>query len=236
MMRYWVVMPAAGVGRRFGGAQPKQYAPLAGRTVIEWALAPFLADARCAGIRLALAEGDPYWPPLAAQLAPEHAARITLAPGGPERSHSVLNGLASLEADAPAEEWVLVHDAARPCLPPQDLERLLVELGTHPVGGLLAARLADTIKREGEARSVAATVDRSGLWRALTPQMFRLGMLKSALARVHADGRLPTDEAQAVEWLGERPVLVEGSAANIKVTSAADLLIAAALLTARDER
>jgi 2-C-methyl-D-erythritol 4-phosphate cytidylyltransferase len=234
MMRYWVVMPAAGVGRRFGGAQPKQYASLAGRTVIEWALAPFLADTRCAGIRLALAEGDPWWPQVAGGLTPADAARIALAPGGAERSHSVLNGLAALEQEADGGDWVLVHDAARPCLPAQDLERLLQELATHPVGGLLAARVADTIKREGGGRGVAATVDRSGLWRALTPQMFRLGMLKGALERVHAEGRLPTDEAQAVEWLGEQPVLVEGSAANIKVTGAADLVIAAALLTARD--
>src|SRR6516225_5987528 len=100
MMRYWVVMPAAGVGRRFGGAQPKQYAPLAGLTVIEWALAPFLEDARCAGIRLALAEGDLCWPQVAARLPPQHAARIALAPGGAERSHSVLNGLTALQEDA----------------------------------------------------------------------------------------------------------------------------------------
>jgi 2-C-methyl-D-erythritol 4-phosphate cytidylyltransferase len=230
MMRYWVVMPAAGVGRRFGGAQPKQYAPLAGRTVIEWALAPFLADERCAGIRLALADGDPWWPQVAARLTPQEARRIALADGGAERGHSVLNGLRSLREEAGAEDWVLVHDAARPCLPSEDLERLLGSLATHPVGGLLAAPVADTIKREGGERGVAETVDRRGLWRALTPQMFRLAMLLTALERVLAVGRLPTDEAQAVEWLGAQPVLVEGSAANIKVTGAADLLIAAALL------
>jgi 2-C-methyl-D-erythritol 4-phosphate cytidylyltransferase len=129
-----------------------------------------------------------------------------------------------------------VHDAARPCLPAEDLERLLTELAPNPVGGLLAAPVADTLKRGAVTREVSDTVDRSGLWRALTPQMFRHGVLVEALEHALAGGRLPTDEAQAVEWLGQRPVLVEGSAANIKVTSAADLLIAAALLSARDAR
>src|SRR6516162_3015402 len=113
-------MPAAGSGSRFGGAFPKQYAPLAGRTVIEWALAPFLADSRCAGVRLALADGDAGWAPVASRLAPAGARKITLAGGGAERGHSVLNGLRSLAAEADADDWVLVHDAARPCLPPED--------------------------------------------------------------------------------------------------------------------
>lgn len=230
-MRYWVVMPAAGAGKRFGGAQPKQYAPLAGRSVIEWALAPFLDDARCLGLSVALAPGDPWWAQVTARLSPAHSARIRIAPGGAERSHSVLNGLQALGEEAGQEDWVLVHDAARPCLPAEDLERLLGTLAPHPVGGLLAAKVADTIKREDSDRCVAQTVDRSLLWRALTPQMFRLGTLAGALERVHAQGRLPTDEAQAVEWLGLRPVLVEGSPANIKVTSAADLTIAQALIT-----
>lgn len=228
-MRYWVVMPAAGVGRRFGDARPKQYAPLQGRTVIEWALAPFLADARCAGVVVALAAGDPYWPEVAARLTAPLPV-VHLASGGTERSHSVLNGLRALEGRAGPEDWVLVHDAARPCLSAQDLERLFTRLEDHPLGGLLAARAADTLKRETGAQEVGETVDRTGLWRALTPQMFRHGRLLGALEQALAAGRGPTDEAQAIEWLGERPVLVEGSAGNIKVTSAEDLLLAAALL------
>ncbi len=220
---YWLVMPAAGVGRRFGANRPKQYAPLCGRTVIEWALAPFLTDPRCAGTVVALTEDDPYW----SSIAP---AAVLVAPGGQERSHSVRNGLAALAGRATADDWVLVHDAARPCLPRQDLDRLLAELASHPCGGLLATPAADTLKRADGSRQVRETVDRAGLWRALTPQMFRYGRLCEALDRAHAAGRIPTDEAQAIEWLGDVPQLVAGAAANLKITSAADLAIAAALL------
>jgi 2-C-methyl-D-erythritol 4-phosphate cytidylyltransferase len=282
-MRYWLVMPAAGVGRRFGNTRPKQYAPLQGRTVIEWALAPFLADPSCAGVSISLAADDPYWGEVADRLAKldGRVPEIIRAGGGVERSHSVRKGLAALGTRAAAEDWVLVHDAARPCLSPNDLQHLLERLRTHPVGGLLATPAADTLKRastepasskdltrstaqprssaeprrSAESRSsaetraganpslaplasadpeVAQTVDRSGLWRALTPQMFRYEMLCDALDRSIAAGRMPTDEAQALEWVGEHPVLVQGSAANIKITSADDLVLATALLNARE--
>lgn len=222
-MQYWLVMPAAGIGRRFGGQRPKQYAMLRGRTVIEWALRPFLRDRRCAGAVVALAAHDPYWKDIA-------PAGVIAAPGGAERSHSVRNGLAMLSGRARADDWVLVHDAARPCLPAHDLESLLCRLEAHPVGGLLAAPATDTLKRADASLQVLETADRSGLWRALTPQMFRYAGLCEALDRAREAGRLPTDEAQAIEWLGRRPALVEGSAANIKITSGADLAIAAALL------
>ena len=224
-MRYWLVMPAAGIGRRFGSERPKQYAPLRGRTVIQWALAPFLADERCAGAMVALATHDPYWP----EVAPPGVMTVA---GGAERSHSVRHALAALAPRAAAGDWVLVHDAARPCLAPEDLERLLGELAEHPLGGLLAVPAADTLKRADAHRCVAATVDRTGLWRALTPQMFRYGALCHALDVAHAAGRVPTDEAQALEWLDARPVLVAGSAGNLKITTAADLTLAAALLEA----
>lgn len=227
-MRYWLVMPAAGVGRRFGAATPKQYAPLAGRTVIEWALAPFVADARCAGIAVAVAAEDPWWPQIGARLA-----QVTVAAGGAERSDSVRSGLHALASRAAVDDWVLVHDAARPCLWPQDLERLLTSLQQHPVGGLLALPAADTLKRSGWRAEVQETVDRSGLWRALTPQMFRYGPLCAALDAAARARRTPTDEAQALEWTGARPQLVPGSAANIKITGPADLDLAGSLLTAR---
>lgn len=222
-MKYWLVMPAAGIGRRFGTDRPKQYAPLCGRTVIEWAMAPFLTDARCAGAVVALAPDDSFWASIA-------ASTVLVAAGGQERSHSVRNGLAALADRANHDDWVLVHDAARPCLPRSDLDRLLAEVETHPAGGLLATPAADTLKRADASRNVQQTVDRAGLWRALTPQMFRYGRLCEALDRAHAAGRIPTDEAQAIEWLGDVPRLVEGAAANLKITSAADLAIAAALL------
>jgi 2-C-methyl-D-erythritol 4-phosphate cytidylyltransferase len=243
-MRYWLVMPAAGVGRRFGNTKPKQYAPLQGRTVIEWALAPFLADPSCAGVAVSLAAEDPYWGEIADRLSnrPGRTPELIFAGGGIERSHSVRKGLAALAARADPDDWVLVHDAARPCLSSNDLQHLLTRLGSHRVGGLLATPAADTLKRaSGESCANAIpdpeidqTVDRAGLWRALTPQMFRYEMLCDALDRTLATGRLPTDEAQAVEWTGARPVLVQGSAANIKITSADDLVLAAALLNARD--
>ena len=227
-MRYWLVMPAAGMGRRFGETMPKQYAPLHGRTVMEWALAPFLADSRCAGAVVVVAAGDPHWARLAARLP-----RAIPAAGGAERCESVRSGLASLADRATKADWVLVHDAARPCLMRQDLERLLERLQHHPVGGLLGAPAADTLKRVRSANEVEETVDRSGLWRALTPQMFRYGRLCEALDSAAAAHRVPTDEAQAVEWLGDAPLLVEGSSTNIKVTTGDDLLIAGALLAAR---
>jgi 2-C-methyl-D-erythritol 4-phosphate cytidylyltransferase len=281
-MRYWLVMPAAGVGRRFGNTKPKQYAPLQGRTVIEWALAPFLADPSCAGISISLAADDPYWGEVAERLAklPGRTPELIFAGGGVERSHSVRKGLAALSSRALADDWVLVHDAARPCLSSDDLQHLLNRLGSHRVGGLLATPAADTLKRASLELSastashpttdqraaaqprdipataprpgvdprpssgprgtpvadpeVAQTVDRAGLWRALTPQMFRYELLCDALDRALATNRLPTDEAQALEWAGEHPVLVQGSAANIKITSADDLVLAAALLNARE--
>lgn len=218
-------MPAAGAGRRFGPAVPKQYASLAGRTVIEWALRPFVGDPRCAGIVVAISPDDTHWPHIASRLP-----SIRTAPGGAERSHSVRNGLLALSALAADEDWVLVHDAARPCLTPEDLDRLWTRLSSHPVGGLLATPTADTLKRSDGA-DVAETVDRSELWRALTPQMFRYGALCKALDAAVASGRSPTDESQAIEWQGAAPQLVEGATSNIKITRAEDLLVAEAALS-----
>jgi 2-C-methyl-D-erythritol 4-phosphate cytidylyltransferase len=245
-MRYWLVMPAAGTGTRFGAALPKQYASLEGRTVIEWALSPFLEDPRCAHIVVALAPADRHWDGVAGRLAAAAggSSPVTGVTGGEARSRSVRLGLAALEAHAAPDDWVLVHDAARPCLAAGDLGRLIGALCDHPLGGLLACPLRDTLKRASEpaagppgaapgAAVVAATVERSGLWRALTPQMFRFRRLCAALDAAHAAARLPGDEAEALEWLGERPLLVEGAASNLKVTGADDLTLAAAILRAR---
>ncbi len=232
-MRYWLVMPAAGFGRRFDAGLPKQYAPLAGRTVLEWSLAPFLADARCAHAVVAIARGDAHWARLAQRLP---AGRVTAAEGGGERSESVRRALAALAGRAGDEEWVLVHDAARPCLEPADLERLLAQLAAHALGGLLAVPAADTVKRaqrEAADTVVEATLDRRDLWRALTPQMFRFGRLCAALDRAHAAGRYPSDEAEALEWVGEHPRLIEAAATNLKITTPEDLVLAAAVLNAR---
>jgi len=227
-MRYWLVMPAAGSGSRFGDPVPKQYARLCGRTVIEWALAPFLCDPRCAGAVVALAAVDAHWQRLVPQ-----SPLVETATGGARRSDSVRNALRALSGRALADDWVLVHDAARPCLTETDRDRLLEKLAQHHLGGLLATPQADTLKRAAADQTVATTLDRSSLWRALTPQMFRYAPLCAALDAANSARRCPGDEAQAFEWLGEHPALVEGSAANLKITNASDLSLAEALLTAR---
>ena len=229
-MRYWLVMPAAGAGRRFGDRVPKQYAPLHGRTVLEWALAPFVSDARCAGAVIVIAPSDTWWAKIS-----ERIPAVTVVQGGGERSESVRSGLQALNRKAQPADWVLVHDAARPCLSNADRDRLLEQAGGHAVGGLLALRASDTLKRAQSEGCVESTVDRADLWRAGTPQMFRYGRLCEALDRALAAKRFPTDEAQALEWLGDRPLLVEGSAGNIKITTHDDLALAEALLATRDK-
>ncbi|HUO80391.1 MAG TPA: 2-C-methyl-D-erythritol 4-phosphate cytidylyltransferase [Steroidobacteraceae bacterium] len=222
---YWLVMPAAGRGRRMGEGErlPKQYQPLAGRTVLEHALAPFLADPACRGVVVALAAGDRHFAALPLARDP----RVATVTGGAERRDSVAAGLATLRARLGAEDpWVLVHDAARPCLPRADLARLLAALPGAPDGALLALRIADTVKRAGADGRVERTVPREALHRAQTPQAFRLGALSAALAADPA----ATDEASALEAAGARPLLVAGSATNIKVTEPGDLELAGRLL------
>jgi len=215
-------MPAAGSGRRFGGELPKQYAEIQGAPLIEHALRPFQADPRCAGIAVAVAADDPWWPDVRRRWPAQAAAPIQAA-GGAERCDSVANALATLAAAGCGDDdWVLVHDAARPCVTLVDVESLLAARDvTSADGALLAVPLADTLKRAdssaaavpgGAGVAVAATVPRTGLWRALTPQMFRRAALQRALAAARAAGRQPTDEAEAVEWAGGRVLLVAGDA------------------------
>jgi 2-C-methyl-D-erythritol 4-phosphate cytidylyltransferase / 2-C-methyl-D-erythritol 2,4-cyclodiphosphate synthase len=241
--RVWAVVPAAGRGARFESAQakaPKQYAPLLGATVIEWALAALLREPRVEGVVVALAADDAHWPVVAASLA-NRKVRTTI--GGANRQESVMKGLAALDGLAQAEDWILVHDAARPCLTSTDLSALIdaVEAGDDGSiagavnGALLAAPLVDTVKRERGGIAVD-TVDREGLWRALTPQVFGFAQLKQALADVVRAGVAVTDEAQAMERLGLPAKLVRGSPFNIKVTRAEDLSMAEAILKARSSQ
>lgn len=246
--RCWAVVPAAGVGARVGAAVPKQYLPLAGRSVLEWSVAPLLAAGWIERVVVVVAPGD------------EHSARLRgLDPrldvrpvGGAERRDSVLAGIESLGSDVHDDDWVLVHDAARPGLTLAALERLRDALVDHPVGGLLALPVADTVKRAvsrstqsmrlagastdvpvdpnapnaPNASLVTATVPRDGLWLAQTPQMFRAGELRAALrARPQV-----TDEASAIEMAGATPLLVPGERRNFKITTSEDLDMMAALL------
>jgi 2-C-methyl-D-erythritol 4-phosphate cytidylyltransferase len=233
---YWLVMPAAGRGERVGGGIPKQYLPLAGRAMIEWSLAPFLEDPQCAGLVLALAADDALWPASRARLG----RSVQEARGGATRAASVRAGLAALgEAGAAADDWVLVHDAARPCITAAEIRalRAAVLAADGASCGILALPLADTLKRgdAGPDRAVRSveTLPREALWRALTPQMARLGALRAALDAAAAAGRSPTDEAQAMEWQGAAPMLVPGAATNFKVTTADDMRLAEAVLAAR---
>jgi 2-C-methyl-D-erythritol 4-phosphate cytidylyltransferase len=231
MARAWAVVPAAGSGRRMGAGTAKQYLALRGRPLLTHALAPLLRCARIEAVVLVIAPGDTRW-----EEAVSPGPRILTAPGGAERCHSVLSGLEALADRAAADDWVLVHDAARPCLSAAEIEALFSEIGDDPVGGLLALPLADTLKRADDEHRVAATVPRAGLWRALTPQMFRYGLLREALAAAVAAGVAVTDEAAAMERAGHRPALVAGSGANLKVTTPEDLALAEAVLRAREEQ
>ncbi|HEX9139875.1 MAG TPA: 2-C-methyl-D-erythritol 4-phosphate cytidylyltransferase [Steroidobacteraceae bacterium] len=226
-MRYWLVMPAAGQGQRFGGTQPKQFERLGELTVMETALGVFLGDERCVGIAVATAPGAEL------RLNAATRSRVRIAAGGAQRCQSVLAGLEALAAEAGADEWVLVHDAARPCLSRADLDQLLAAGGTEPDGALLAEPVGDTVKQADPDERCVGTVPRARLWRAQTPQMFRFGRLRASLHAALAAGRMPTDESEAIEWAGGRPRLVAATASNLKITRREDLLIAAAILAAR---
>ena len=206
--------------------RPKQYLELAGATVLEHALRPLLSDPRISGIVVVLAPGDEFWPTLPIATT----KRVQTAVGGDLRQESVLNGLLALEGRADKLDWILVHDGARPCLEAQGLDSLLTTLRDDEVGGLLAVPLSDTLKRADTSLRSESTLERNGLWRAQTPQMFRYHLLRGALRRALEQGVTVTDEAQAVEALGHRPRLVEGSPHNIKITHREDLVLAEALL------
>lgn len=233
--RTFAVIPAAGTGSRFGGDTPKQYLPLNGAPLIRHTLQALLADVRIERIAVILAPDDTTWS--AACLPPQSAARISLVrEGGATRADSVINGINWLKNNIQLdyEDWVLVHDAARPCLHPDQLACLIDTLVDDPIGGLLAIPVADTLKRADQATRVDATVDRRQLWQAQTPQMFRMGQLQHALSV--GDRTMMTDEASAIEQLGQRPRLVIGSLTNLKVTYPEDLALASVILAAANDK
>lgn len=221
----WCVVPAAGRGTRFGAVRPKQYALLRGQPMLVRTLERLAACVEVRGLVVVLAPDDADWPGLR-----EIAGKPLLtATGAGERSGSVLAGLRALPAEVAPADFVLVHDAARPCVPAADVARL-VRLGVPAGGALLAAPLRDTLKRADAHGRAVATEPRESRWRALTPQLFRRGELESALSDAERCGVAITDEAMAMERAGHRPLLVEGVESNIKVTTAADLLLAEFLL------
>ena len=229
--RFWAVVPAAGRGVRMGSEMPKQYLPLAGRTVIEHTLECLLAQARITAVTVAVANEDTC---IRRCLARAWSKPVKLVRGGAQRAHSVLNALDSLHAELHVDDWVLVHDAVRPCLHAEDLDKLMRTLERDAVGGILAAPLADTVKQVAEDGTIQSTPDRQKLWRAFTPQMFRFGLLRNALQTALDAGRVPTDEAAAMETAHPGQVrVVEGRSDNIKITRPADVVLAEAILGAR---
>ncbi len=228
--KYWAVIPAAGVGKRMGSQIPKQYLPLAGKTVIEQTLSVFLQHPDIHGIVVAVTQGDPYWQEIYEHQyikeSDSNEKPIIVAIGGVERCHSVLNSLEALSSHASDDDWVLVHDAARPCLKAADIDCLIEQLSETKSGGILGLPMADTVKRCDKEQKILATVERSELWRALTPQMFPLKLLKDALSDAIKAGALVTDEASAIELSGLKPQIVEGHPGNIKITHPNDLQLA----------
>jgi len=230
MARYYALIPAAGEGSRVGGDLPKQYLELAGRPLLYHAVRRLAAHPLLEQVFVVLAPGDERfarvdWSAFAGKLEPLYC-------GGATRAASVFNGLLAANDAIGATDWVLVHDAARPCLDRPDLDRLIGELGEDATGGLLALPVADTLKRaDGEAR-VLHTESRENLWQAQTPQMFRYRLLVEALRA--SDPAAITDEAGAVENFGLRPKLVMGDARNLKVTYPQDLELAELILKSQD--
>ncbi len=226
-MTIWAILPAAGIGRRMGSNTPKQYLPLDGIPVIARTLQRLLAVAAIERTVVVLHPQDSHWKTL--NIPADE--RIACTEGGEARYQSVLNGLRALGDAALDADWVLVHDVVRPCVPVADIEKLIATLQSHDVGGLLATPVDNTLKQADQDLAVTATVDRSHYWNALTPQMFRYGLLLAAMQRVEQDELAITDEAEAMESMGHRPLLVQGSKTNIKITHDADLALAAAILS-----
>ena len=215
----WVVVPAAGRGTRFGGAVPKQYLTVAGQPLIAYTLTALLAHPGVEGAMVAISENDADWPGW-----DSFAGKPILScTGGATRAESVLAGLQALPAEVKADDFVLVHDAARPNLGEEDLQQLLERGRGDPVGAILAAPVRDTLKRAGDDGGIDGTEPRQRLWRALTPQLFRRMQLSRALEDAGKAGVEVTDESMAMELQGLRPLLIEGSEDNFKVTTPADL-------------
>ncbi len=221
----WAVVPAAGLGKRMQSATPKQYLELCGRPVIEHTLNRLLAVEQVIGAVVAVQQDDSYWTEV--QLSSDKP--VLLAPGGEERCHSVINALDVLSKTADynhATAWALVHDAVRPCVAIEDIENLIDQAAGSEAGGILAVPVRDTMKRQGNDQCIQETVEREGLWHALTPQLFASEKLKEALHKAIDDGYLVTDESSAMEHAGFCPKLVQGADSNIKITRPGDLGLA----------
>ena len=225
------LIPGAGKGRRYGGALLKQYLPIKGRAVMAHAIRAFQFHPLITSITVVLSADDQMFETAVGSLA----ASVETVTGGATRAESVRNGLRSIADRYSDTDWVLVHDAARPCLSRNSLDRLLEQGLVSSGGAILAMPVVDTLKRADEQQDISSTLDRCGLWTAQTPQLFPLGQLAKAIDAARRVGCVLTDEASAMEFVGVRPKLVMGSAANIKITHSSDLAIVEALLERKEQ-
>ncbi|WP_122082134.1 2-C-methyl-D-erythritol 4-phosphate cytidylyltransferase [Vibrio coralliirubri] len=223
------VVPAAGVGSRMKADRPKQYLKIHGKTILEHTIEKLLSHPQVAQIVVAISDDDPYYPELALNLNPQ----VIRVSGGSERADSVLSALNYI-AEQQLSDWVMVHDAARPCVQLSDIDKLISGAMSHDVGAILAAPVRDTMKR-GAQGQIEHTVERADLWHALTPQMFRAKPLWKALSEALQQGASITDEASAFEWKGLSPALVAGRSDNFKITQPEDLALAEFYLSQNKE-
>lgn len=237
---FWVVIPAAGASRRMESSLPKQYLSVMGKTILEHVVTRFLSLSVVVGVVVVVSPEDTIWQTMALSSHP----KVKTVMGGKERAHSVLNGLSALHDSLSENDWVLVHDAARPCIKPSDILYLIERLKEHPVGGLLGLPQQETLKEVrsiyehasgGLLANIHKTVDRSLVWIAQTPQMFRFGLLKDALISAVESGKNVTDEAQAIELKALSAMMVVGSAENIKLTYPDQLKMIRFILSEQEE-
>ncbi|WP_339671413.1 2-C-methyl-D-erythritol 4-phosphate cytidylyltransferase [Dasania marina] len=219
--KYYAVIPAAGVGARVGSDKPKQYIRIQGKTILEHTLAALLSAEVFSEIIIAVSEQDNHWQQITLLQHP----LIRIVQGGKERSDSVLAALTTLQVNP--DDWILVHDVARPCLTAASIHKLIASLKDDEVGGILAMPLSDTVKQVGPPQMIHRTLDRNLLWAAQTPQMFPYHLLRQGLQQGLQQGLAITDEASAIELLGLQPKVVEGLASNIKITRPEDIALAA---------
>lgn len=232
---YWAIVPAAGTGQRFGAELAKQFHSIGEKLVADHTLCRLLSISKIKKILVPCDTNAEYWQ----QVSAVKDQRVELITGGTERVHSVLNGLRALADIAASDDWVLVHDMARPCITSGDINKLIEQLSGHPVGGILATPISDTLKKVAPKKitsqnaiqsAIETTLDRSDYRGAQTPQMFRYGLLVRALEAMLEEQQLPTDEASAIEYLGEQAMIIEGRRDNIKITHREDLIIAQAIM------
>lgn len=223
---YWVIVPAAGTGQRFGAELAKQFHSIGDKLVADHTLGRLLSISKIEKILVPCDISAEYWQ----QVSAVKDQRVELIAGGAERVHSVLNGLRALADIAASDDWVLVHDMARPCVTSGDINKLIEQLSGHPVGGILATPISDTLKKINSQSAIEKTFNRSDYRGAQTPQMFRYGLLVRALETMLQEQQVPTDEASAIEYLGEQAMIIEGRRDNIKITHREDLIIAQAIM------